>query len=180
MDPVTLGVTGLGLLQQSKGNKSAAKKQGAAEAKQGAVLDRILKLFDTQMGEIDTAKAGGLFNADKQIALADEGLDASKNRARTTNASTSRIMGYRPGDSVPMDNDQAISEDFELKRRMQNFNIRQGAFANLQAARSGVNSGGLQSAGQMYGGIAKNYGDQQQNPGDLLGSFLKFYQADKK
>lgn len=179
VDPVSIGATALGLLGQGKGNKSAQNSANKADAAQQAVLERVMKLFDIQLGNVQTADKGGQFDPGKQIALADESLQRNEGNARNNLASTNRILGYRPGDSQPQVGDRKLSEGFDLQRRMQNFDIGQQTFANKMNAYASVNPSGALNVAQMQGGIAKNYRDQQQNPADLLGSFMKYYQQSK-
>lgn len=146
----------------------AAKSADKAYANQNEIFKKIVGLFDTKLGKIGSAEQGGLWNADKQIALADESLTRNEGLKRQQDAGAARTMGYRPGDTEPITKDRNTSQDFDLQRRMQSFGIRQQSMQNLLNAYNQINPSELQGAVQGYGQQGQMYQQQASAPNPLL------------
>jgi len=156
-------------------NKKAANAAAKAGKGQEKIANRIVDLFDEMMGKIRGAEAGGMFDPTEQLRLADEQLGASKKQDMETNASTARMLGYRQGDTVPLDAMRATDQDYQLKRRQQNYDIRQNAFGRLLTSYSAANPNSLQGAGQLLGNVQQSHLASMKDPSDFFRTALSFF-----
>lgn len=151
--------------------------------------DTARKYVDRQNGLINdtTNLAGGLttsFNTAAQQGAWDPNaqLDqlkadtAYQTKVNTDNAaSAARVMGYRPGDTAPLQNMQAMNNQSQLQYADEANRIRTGALqAGYQAAASLANEkAGLYGQAMGANGGLLNYAEQQdQQSGAMLSGLL--------
>lgn len=157
---------------------SAAKEAGKAARKSGRAYDRLLEISRIIEGIVRGGEAQGLFDADKQIELANRSSFRSEDLQREADAGTARILGYRPGDTRPITQDRGTSDFYQLQRRLQNFEIRQGAFQNRLAA-WGATRPGVAEAGSGYGDLARYWMSRAGDPSSFLNAAASWYAAYK-
>jgi hypothetical protein len=156
-------------------NRKAQKSADRASKGQEAIAKRITDLFDTMMGKVQGYENAGGFNPDKQLALADQQTSEARGTDMANDASTAKILGYRPGDTVPLDNLRAIDQKYKLKSEAQRYDIRQNAFGRLLNSYSALNPNSLMGAGQLYGNIQQNSLAQMKDPTDFFKTAAQVY-----
>ena len=157
-----------------KPQRDAANAANKAAGNQKEVINRIVKLFDTQLGKVQGAESGGLWDPDRQIALANEDLMRKQDLERQASAGTAKTLGYRRGDSVPITQDRRITQDYDLRMRLQNFGIRQQSMQNLLNAYNSISPGSLQGAAGLYGQQQQMYSAQAAQPNPFLSAAVNY------
>src|SRR5690349_1704495 len=128
-------------------SRKASKAADRASKGQEKIANKLVDLFDTMMGKVQSAEQSGQFDPTEQLKLASEQSDLSRARQQETNASTARILGYRPGDTAPLDAIKSTNQEFDLQNRQQAYDIRQNAFGRLMTAYAASNPNSLTGAG---------------------------------
>lgn len=160
------------------GNRRLEGKADKASKSQKKVLDRIVAMYDDYMAQVKNEDmSGGLFDADSQIRMADEVSARGQEIDSASAASNAAILGYRKGDSVPMDALKAVNQDYDLQRRAQRFDIRQKVRGNRLAARANAPIQGLAAASGGYGNQAQSYLAQMQDPSAFFRAALSYGQG---
>lgn len=156
------------------GNARLQRKADASGKEQKKVIDRILAMYDEYTNSLSQANASGLDNADEQIRLADQVSARGQEIDSASAASNAAILGYRKGDSVPIDAVKAIDQDYSLKRQAQRYDIRQKTASNKLQRIAGAPVGGL---GMAIGGLGQqqqNYLSQMQDPSAFFRAALSY------
>lgn len=156
-------------------NRKAASAADRAGRGQEAIAKRLVELFDQMMGRVQGAERSGMFDPEEQLRLADRQTEFDRSRQQETNASTARILGYRPGDSVPLDASKATNQEYDLRKQQQRYDIRQNAFGRLLSAYQSVNPNSLSQAGNMYGNVMQGQLNRMQDPSNFFRTALSFF-----
>lgn len=157
---------GIGAVMGQDQNRRASRQQQEGLDMQKETLARKNELFDLLKGIVTGADAAGEFNPNTRIQMMNESSLAREGKVQEASAGASRILGYRPGDSVPISNMRGTSENFELNRRDQENQIRNEAFARRLGAYGSLNA---PSEGIAVGQNLYNAGESQRS--DLTGLF---------
>lgn len=152
------------------GDQAAEKAAKQSTASQKAVTDRIVKLFDLMLGKVKAADAAGQFSPTENIRLANESSSYNEGLSRGNMAAVNLARGYRPGDSEPSLQDRDLAYQYQLQRRMQDFNIRSNSFSNMLNAYNSVQGNQLPAA-------AASYGNQAQQHIQMAGDPTAFWRA---
>ncbi len=156
----------------------AARESGKAAKKSGKSYDRLLEISKIIEGIVRGGEASGLFDPEKQIDLANTSSFRQEDMQRQADAGIGRIMGFRPGDTAPITQDRGTSDFFNLQRRLQNFQIRQGTFQNRLSA-WGATRPGVAEAGQGFGDLAKYWMSRAGDPSSFINAAANWYTAYK-
>ena len=160
------------------GNRRLERKADKANKKSDKALDRLVQMYDDYLLQLkgeDTS--GGIFDADSQIRMADEVSARGQEIDTASAASNAAILGYRKGDSVPIDAVKAVNQDYDLQRRAQRFDIRQKVRGNRLNAYANKPIGALGAAAGGYGNQAQGYLAQMQDPSAFFRAALQYGSA---
>lgn len=173
--PLALALGGVGLLSQFLGNQSAQKGANSAQAQQAALIAKQIELWNKRMKMADELVASGAFNEDVAIgkanalSLQEQGVD--QNNA----AASSRVLGYKPGDTAPLRQQEGIKERYSRQRAVDNFNLvsslRQQKLALYDPSMGSALNPGIQAYGNqanMYRGQIAPLGPAIANLGQFL------------
>lgn len=164
----------IGAIAGQDANRRAQNQANQAMQMQNEVLARRNALFDELKGLIGNAEASGYYDPQKQWDAARAVMDFDQKRAQEASAGASAALGYRPGDSAPLDAQKGISEGFAIKRgALQNDiwrNAWQQRLGDRRALLSDVPMEGLQVGAQRYQQAQNNYVD----PTALFQSIMPF------
>jgi hypothetical protein len=161
-------------------NRKAQKSAEKAGKGQEQVAKRITALFDEMLAKVKGYEDSGGFNPDQQLALADQQSSQSRGQDLANDASTAKILGYRPGDTVPTDRMKATNEQYDLARRQQRYDIRQNSFGRLLASYQAVNPNSLGTAASIYGNQQANALGSMKDPTDFFKTAASVYAMGKK
>lgn len=134
MDPISAGATALTLINGKGKERKAASLQDRAlslQEDQYALikpgLERAIKLSGEATDRVLKADKDGLYDPDAMIRKM-ESDDLRVQATRSGNyASSARILGYKPGDSVATDNLNAIDSEHQRYRDNMRTQIRNDA-----------------------------------------------------
>lgn len=173
-DPVSAGLSLVGLGLGAKANADASKAQRRAQRGQDAVIQRMVDLYDTLMGKVKETEAQGGFNPDYYINQAEKDAARTEGRDLQNVAGAYRTLGYRPGDSAPQDALRGVrSRNLEALDTLR-ANLRRQAFMDRIAAYGSVGTGSLAQAGGMYGQQFNQAQGRMQNPAGMLASIMPY------
>lgn len=158
-------------------NRKAAKAADRAGKGQEKIANRIVDLFDEMLAKVKGYESSGGFDPEKQLALADEQSAQARGQDLANDASTAKILGYRTGDTVPLDRMKATNEQYDLQRRQQRYDIRQNAFGRLLTAYQAVNPNSLQGAGQLLSNVQQTNLASMKDPSEFFKTAASVYAA---
>lgn len=166
--PAVLGAVGL------YQNEQARKDQKKAMNRSKKAEDRSRDVFEMLMGIVQDADKGGQFDPEKYIAQLETDDQRNQKTELDNIGGAARIMGYKPGDSVPQ---QTLS--YAVERRKKSLDtlktdLRRQTFLDKLNAYGSVNPGYLNP--QIQGGYnaAAAAGSRIQNPANFLGSVMPY------
>ena len=168
-----LGAVG-GFFAGQDSNRAAQMQAEHAQAQQQQLIDRQTKLFDTMYSGAQTADRAGQFDPTQRINDAEASLNRNNDINMGNIAASARTMGYRPGDSAPLQDINAQNTDYKLAMATTADNIRRQAFQDKQAAygaAGGVNLNGAMNATGQQQQLALG---QRQSPFNFLSSIQPF------
>lgn len=172
------GVIGAVVAQDQ--NRRAANQQQQALNMQNEVLRRRNELFDQLKGLIAQADSNGVYDPQKRWESARAVMDFDQKRAQEASAGASAALGYRPGDTAPLDAQKGISESYGIKRGALQNDIFRQSWADKLGAYQGllgdVPMEGLNVGAQRYG-MAQN---QMQDMSGLFSALMPLFQGGAK
>lgn len=166
--PAVLGA--VGLYQNEQARKDAKKAQGRAMKAE----DRARALYEMLLEKVQEYDKAGGFDPEKYIAQLEK--DDQRNQAIELEniGGAARVMGYKPGDSVPQ---QTLG--YAVERRKKSLDtlktdLRRQAFLDKLNAYGSINPGLLNP--QIQGGYAamNNAQGRIQNPAGFLQAVMPY------
>ena len=163
------------MLSGLNANNQAAGAAKSDQANEKALISRITKLFDTQMGAYQKADAAGQFDPTKAIQTLENDTSRYESRDGGNTAAAYRAAGYQPGDTPET---QAL-QDVKVKYRGQ-FNdmaqqIRDSKGMQRFQVLSGINPSSLGTGIAAYGQMGQQAMGQIQNPAGLFSATMPFF-----
>lgn len=143
VDPVSAAVGVIGSVIGAKENKKA-------RAKQDALAQRYIQLFDTLFGKTAEAERRGFFDPASRLALLNRETAFYEGRDLGNLAGALRIAGYRPGDSEIGTRLDAVKAKYRLAREKMADEIRRQSFADLLSAYASANPQALNAPLALY------------------------------
>lgn len=171
-------LTGISALSAHEQNRKAQRTAEEGLNMEREAVRRKNDLFDTLYGLVTEADKAGEFNPDKRIA--DVNADSLKSQAAAERsvASSAAILGYKPGDTLPLQNIKGVSESYDLSRRAQDRAIRDEAFGRKLNAYRSLDS---PTEGITVGRDINNAGmSRSQDTSGLWAAIMPFIQEKKK
>lgn len=167
---------GASLITGIMGNNAQAGAARRAGDQQAQLVKRQSEAFDLLKGVIANAEASGQWDPNKRIAMQNAILDNAQSLDLGNQATAARVLGYRPGDSAPIDGMRATSNNYKLQKQAADQSIINDVFSQKLGAYGMLNSG----SGSLNSGIAAA-GDQQrlalsqlQSPAGFLSAYLPY------
>ena len=173
-DPVSAALGVAGYFSGQDSNRAAQMQAEHESRLQQQLIDRQTKLFDTMYSSAQTADRAGQFDPTQRINDAEASLNRNNDINMGNIAASARTMGYRPGDSAPLQDINAQNTDYKLAMATTADNIRRQAFQDKQAAygaAGGVNLNGAMNATYQQQQLALG---QRQSPFNFLSSIQPF------
>lgn len=162
------------MIEQSGANSAAQDAANQQLALQQQLINMQLQGYNNYDSHLKTMVQEGAFNPDAQIKLADQSRNYQEKQALGNQASAAKILGYRPGDTMPLQTMNQTSNEYNLAAAQQNQQIRNQANANYLAALAPL----LPNAtGASINALGENYRtdlSQQVGVGGMLGALLPF------
>src|SRR5437588_5930106 len=180
VDPFTLGAGALGAISQKDSNN---QQEGLAQqqlAQQQGLIQRQEGLFDTLQNIAKQADAQGYFDPTKRLNLMQNQVDYDRNNALLSEAGAANAMGYRAGDTAPVDQMNQTRGSFDLQMRQLANQIMNQSLANKIAAYSAANPTSLNAAMATLGDNARFSIGREQSLGGLMGSLIPYLQNQQK
>lgn len=171
--PAVLG--GAGLVSQFLGNQSAQKNANRAQAGQDALVQRQIGLFDQRFKLAMQALNSGQFDPTKAIARANNLSLQEQGTAQNNAAGSARVLGYKPGDTAPIRNQESIAERYRASRQADNFNIESSLRSQMFNAFDPSAGGALNAGISTLGNRENQYLGQIAPIGGGLSSLAQFY-----
>jgi hypothetical protein len=140
---VSAGLGGLGLLSQSSANAAQESDARKAQALQLSEIAQQRAYEEKMMGIAETADQSGEFNPDTQLSNLQHQTDLDRGNALSSEAGAARALGYKPGDTAPLDQMNATRAGLELQQKEMANQIDQQQFARKEAAYGAANPSGL-------------------------------------
>lgn len=170
--PAVLGAGGL--LLQSKAQSDAKKAQEKSQKSANALTQRQAALFDDLRALYQTGVDSGQFNPESLLKQLGTDTEYYQGLSNSNNTAAARALGYRPGDSVPVQKIQATNNQYRLQYGQLANQIRQNAFANQFNTLNSIQSGVLNPGIQYHAGMAQQAGASQQgyNPANAFASIF--------
>lgn len=137
---------GLGLLGQSQSNNAQEDIARQQLAQQNALISRQTQLFDALRQIAEQADQQGAFDPNRRLQLLQNQVDYDRNNALNSEAGAARALGYRPGDTAPLDSMNATRGSFDLQLRNLANQVINQSLANKIAAYSAANPSSLNAA----------------------------------
>ncbi|GEM_PF-6196400 len=129
---------------------------GALTRKQSSLIDRSNALAQLLMSNYQENARGGAYDPNAQLDLLRRDHAYGTQVATNNAAASARILGYKPGDTAPVQAMNAIS----ARGRLDYDRLANQIRANATAAQSQALSNAVGGAGSLYGGGIGAYGNQ--------------------
>ena len=180
LDPFSLGAGALGAITQKDSNNQQENLAQQQLAQQQGLISRQENLFDTLQNIAKQADAQGYFDPTKRLNLMQGQVDYDRNNALRDEAGAANAMGYRPGDTVPVDQMNQTRGSFDLQLRQLANQIMNQSLANKIAAYSAANPSSLNAAMGTLGENARFDIGREQSLGGLMASLIPYLSQQQK
>jgi len=177
LDPFTLGAGALGAITQKDSNNQQENIAQQQLAQQAGLINRQENLFDTLQNIAKQADAQGYFDPQRRLNLLQNQVDYDRNSALLSEAGAANAMGYRAGDTVPVDQMNQTRGAFDLQLRQLANQIMNQSLANKIAAYSAANPSSLNAAMGTLGDNARFAIGREQSLGGLMASLIPYLQS---
>ena len=166
-------MAGIGLISQYTQAQKAQHAADAAMSQQQALVARQQAAYDQLKGLYDSRVASGVYNPASRIDQFQQSLAHNDAIVTGNLGAAAKTMGYRPGDTAPLDALGTNADNYKLQEAEGEQSIRNAVNQQQMNDMSVVNSG----SGALSGGLGASQYDlglaqQQQglvNPGQILG-----------
>lgn len=179
-DPISLGLTGAGLLSQGKANKSAKDEASRAQAAQADLLARKTQLYERIKAIVEGMRSRGAFDGTQRLQSLRNRTNDFLADARRDNSADALVSGYKPGDSEPGMRDTGILERTAKEYAYAAGDIDRQATQDELSAFSAINGSLLDSGIGAYGDMANQARSRIGSSAGLVGSIMPFLQGQKK
>lgn len=172
---------GASLIQGAMANDAASRAANKQYGLQKGLVDRQTQGWDLLRQAIQGAEQGGFFDPSKRLAQQNAILDNAQSLDLGNQAGAARTLGYRPGDTAPLDSMRATSQSYNLQKQAADQSIIDNTFNSKLAAYGALNGGsqslnaGIQAAGQQQQ-LALS---RMQNPSGFLGALMPYLMQQK-
>jgi len=149
---------------------------------QQQLINAQLGNYNNYMSTVNGMEQQGAFNPAQRLNMLNQQSNYDMRNAMSSEAGAARALGYRPGDTAPIQEMNQTRGNFQLQNQQEANQILNQSYANhlaaLQGAPNPSGNGAIQSTGQAYeADIAK-----QQDLGSTLKALAPYLQGalDKK
>lgn len=174
--PTVLGA--LGLYGQSQASRRANQMAQHGQDLQDQALARQQQAFDMLAGQYKDNLASGVYNPAQRIANFDKAIDHAATIASKNLGASALSMGYRTGDTTPLDAARNQSEEYQLQRAQGEEAIQNQVHQQQLQDLSAVNGGSAVLGSAVNAGLQDyQLGLNQQNainPAGILASLAPF------
>ena len=163
-----------GLLGQLDSNNGFSAQQQADQAAMMGLVSRQSSLFDTLTNLANTENAQGAFDPSRQLQTLQAQTDHDSQIATGNAAGAAATMGYRAGDSAPLQQINSLNNEYKLGEQQLGNQIIDQKLAEKNAAYSLPTQINLSGA---YGALGQNAAlnaSQITSPAGLVGSVMPF------
>jgi len=162
----------IGAFQQQDANRRAQNDANEARRNQKALMDEQLAAYKKRVKLYQDLVGMGHFDAAKSILNYDGNAAAQENQALGNQSAAAATLGYKPGDSVPIQQLRDTSAGFARQAANDKFQIRQNVAQNQMNALAATNPQSLSGTADQYGQMAQTSMSQQQSLAPYVQSIL--------
>lgn len=130
--PAVIG--GLGLFSQNNANRQAQSDESQQLALQRQLIAQQEQERQAYQNVVNGETQAGAFNPDMAIKQADNSRSYQEQQSLGNDAAAAKALGYRPGDTAPLEQIGATQGAYNLAAGQQDQGLRQQAYANQLAA----------------------------------------------
>ena len=162
----------IGLFQQQDANRRAERDARDARNAQKAIAEKQAKAYEERLKLYKGLVAAGAYDEAQSFLKYDSNLAAQQNQALGNQSAAAAMMGYKPGDSVPIQQLRDTSAAFARQSANDKFQIKQNLQQRQQEDLRATDPNALSSTAGLYGNIAQNAQSQTSSLAPYIQSLL--------
>jgi len=162
----------IGLIQQQDSNRRSERDAQAARNEQKAIAEKQAKAYEERLKLYKGLVAAGAYDEAQSFLKYDGNLAAQQNQALGNQSAAAATMGYKPGDSAPIQSLRDTSAAFARQSANDKFQIKQNLQQRQQEDLRGTDPNALSSTAGLYGNIAQNAQSQTNSLAPYIQSIL--------
>lgn len=170
--PAVLGA--VGLMQQADANSSARKAASKAQSSQDALISRQTGLFDQIKQIVDLADKMGAFDPTQKLAQLSTDVSTQSKKDLGNQAGAFAALGYKPGDTPPIDALSATAAKYQKMYGEQAQAIRDNALWSKINAYRAINPSDLNTGISVEGQRAATAQGQVKSLSPIISSLSPY------
>jgi len=177
---IPAAVGALGIYSQSQANDSANSLAKKNQKSQDALIQRQVDQYDLLKAIVQAADKGGAFDPTSKIKQMQSDVSGQSKKDMQNQAGAYATMGYKPGDTPPIDALSATAAKYQNLYASKANEIRDTALWNKISAYKSLDSSSLNAGIQTYGQNATNAQSQVKSLTPTLTSLAPYLNFPKK
>jgi len=161
-----------GLIMGQDSNRRAQNSQDEALDAQRALAEKQAKAYEERLKLYKKLVGLGAYDEAKSILNYEGNAAASQRQALGNQSAAAATLGYKPGDSAPIQGLRDTSAGFARQAANDKFAIAQSLRQQQQNDLRATDPGSLSAPGQQFGQLSQTYAGQQQSLAPYIQSIL--------